>query len=74
MTLCSSCLGCLTAGAVTSVGAANENCQEHDRDDHATTDKGRVQKFHAEKLTAFSVPLARHLIRGQRSNQTLGRM
>ena len=27
----------LAAEAITSIGAANENSQEHDRDDHATT-------------------------------------
>ena len=35
MALCSWCFSYLAASAVTSVGTANENSQEHDRDDHA---------------------------------------
>ena len=38
----------MAAGAITSVGAANENSQEHDRDDYAATYVGE-RVLHAEK-------------------------
>ena len=46
----------LAASAVTSVGAANKNSQEHDRDDHAATDVGDGV-MHGYKITeVFSSP------------------
>ena len=59
----------MAASAVTSVSASNENSQEHDRDDHATKDVGD-RRFHPDEANGVIRPGLRHLIRGQRSNQT----
>ena len=61
--LCRGLLGCLGI-VVTSVGAAHENSQGHDRDNYAATYVNRSQMFHAEDPNGLFRHLARHLIRG----------
>ena len=66
---CSGYISWLAASAVTSVGTSNENSQEHDRDDHAAKDVGD-RRFHADEANGVIRPGLRHLIPGERSNQT----
>ena len=49
--------------------ATNENSQEHDRDDHAAT-AVRNRRFHLHEANGVIRPGLRHLIPGERSNQT----
>ena len=67
------CISRLAACAVTSVGAANENSQEHDCDNHAATDASERALHGCEANGVFRL-WARHLIPGQRANQTLETM